>query len=177
LNECSLLLRAASFAADRHRDQRRKGTEEMPYVNHPFAVARVLCDEGGVTDAEVLAAALLHDTVEDTATTLDDLSRAFGQRIARIVSEVTDDKRLTKMERKRLQVDHASQVSPEAQQLKIADKLCNLRDVLASPPADWPLFRKHQYFEWAKEVVDQVRGANPRLEQQFDAAYARRRTL
>jgi guanosine-3',5'-bis(diphosphate) 3'-pyrophosphohydrolase len=177
VNNCSLILRAASFAADRHRDQRRKGNDESPYINHPFAVASALCDEGGVTDAELLAAALLHDTIEDTATTQEELRRAFGARIAGIVVEVTDDKRLSKAERKRLQVEHAAQVSKEAKQLKIADKLCNLREILASPPADWPLFRKRQYFDWAKDVVDQVRDANPQLARLFDAAYAERSKL
>ncbi len=177
MDTSSLILRAASFAADRHRDQRRKGIEETPYINHPFAVACALCDEGGVTDAELLAAALLHDTVEDTATTHEELHRVFGQRIAGIVAEVTDDKRLAKAERKRLQLDNAALVSREAQQLKIADKLCNLRDILSSPPADWPLFRKRQYFDWAKAVVDRVRESNPRLAEKFDAAYALRSTL
>jgi guanosine-3',5'-bis(diphosphate) 3'-pyrophosphohydrolase len=173
----SLILRAAAFAADRHRDQRRKGVDESPYINHPFAVASVLCDEGGVTDVEILAAALLHDTIEDTATTREELRRAFGARVAGIVAEVTDDKSLSKAERKRLQLDGASLVSKDAQQLKIADKLCNLREILSSPPADWPLFRKRQYFDWAKAVVDQVRESNPGLAAKFDAAYAQRSRL
>jgi guanosine-3',5'-bis(diphosphate) 3'-pyrophosphohydrolase len=174
VNECSLILRAATFAAERHRDQRRKGVEETPYINHPFAVASVLCDEGGVNDPELLAAALLHDTIEDTATTQDELRVAFGTRVAGIVAEVTDDKNLSKAVRKRHQIDHASHASKDAQQLKIADKLCNLRDILSSPPVNWPLFRKHQYFDWAKEVVDQVRDSNPGLAAKFDAAYALR---
>jgi GTP diphosphokinase / guanosine-3',5'-bis(diphosphate) 3'-diphosphatase len=177
VNDYSLLLRAARFAAERHRDQRRKGIEESPYINHPFAVASALCDEGGVTDPELLAAALLHDTIEDTATTKEELRAAFGSRIAGIVAEVTDDKRLSRAVRKRLQVDQAAHVSKDAQQLKIADKLCNLRDVITSPPADWPMFRKYQYFEWAKEIVDQVRAANPLLAAKFDAAYAERSKL
>ncbi len=177
MNACRLILRAASFAADRHRDQRRKGLDETPYINHPFAVASALCDEGGVTDGELLAAALLHATIEDTATTQAELREAFGTRIAGIVAEVTDDKRLSKAERKRLQLDNASHVSSDAQQLKIADKLCNLREILSSPPADWPLFRKREYFDWAKAVVDQVRESNPRLAEKFDAAYARRASL
>jgi GTP diphosphokinase / guanosine-3',5'-bis(diphosphate) 3'-diphosphatase len=177
LNTSSLILRAASFAADRHRDQRRKGADESPYINHPFAVASALCDEGGVTDGEVLAAALLHDTIEDTATTLEELRKAFGTRVAGIVAEVTDDKRLSKAERKRLQLDNASHVSRDAQQLKLADKLCNLREILSSPPVDWPMFRKYEYFDWAKAVVDQVRASNPRLAEKFDAAYALRSRL
>jgi len=99
------------------------------------------------------------------------------ERVAAIVAEVTDDKNLSKVERKRIQLDNAALVSQDAQQLKIADKLCNLRDILASPPADWPMFRKYQYFEWAKEVVDQVRDANPLLAAKFDAAYAQRSKL
>lgn len=177
MNTSSLILRAASFAADRHRDQRRKGADESPYINHPFAVASALCDEGGVTDGELLAAALLHDTIEDTATTHDELRKAFGTRVAGIVAEVTDDKRLSKAERKRQQLDNASHVSRDAQQLKIADKLCNLREILSSPPADWPMFRKYEYFDWAKAVVDQVRASNPRLAEKFDAAYAQRSRL
>jgi guanosine-3',5'-bis(diphosphate) 3'-pyrophosphohydrolase len=177
LNTSSLILRAASFAADRHREQRRKGADESPYINHPFAVASVLCDEGGVTDGELLAAALLHDTIEDTATTQEELRKVFGTRIAGIVAELTDDKSLSKAERKRIQLDNASHVSRDAQQLKIADKLCNLREILSSPPADWPLFRKCQYFDWAKAVVDQVRESNPGLAEKFDAAYALRSKL
>jgi guanosine-3',5'-bis(diphosphate) 3'-pyrophosphohydrolase len=177
LNTSSLILRAASFAADRHRDQRRKGADESPYINHPFAVASALCDEGGVSDGELLAAALLHDTIEDTATTQEELRKVFGTRIAAIVAELTDDKSLSKAERKRIQLDNASLVSKDAQQLKIADKLCNLREILSSPPADWPLFRKHQYFDWAKAVVDQVRESNPRLAEKFDVAYAQRSRL
>jgi GTP diphosphokinase / guanosine-3',5'-bis(diphosphate) 3'-diphosphatase len=177
LNTSSLILRAAAFAADRHRDQRRKGADESPYINHPFAVASALCDEGGVSDGELLAAALLHDTIEDTATTQEELRKVFGTRIAAIVAELTDDKSLSKAERKRIQLDNASLVSKDAQQLKIADKLCNLREILSSPPADWPLFRKYQYFDWAKAVVDQVRESNPRLAEKFDVAYAQRSRL
>lgn len=177
MNSCSLLLRAATFAANRHHDQRRLGHEDMSYVNHPFAVASALCDEGGVTDVELLAAALLLDTIEDTATTEEELRRAFGARVAGIVAEMTDNKNLSKAQQKRVQLDDAANASPDAQQLKIADKLCNLRDILESPPMDWPLFRKNQYFDWAKAVVDQVRGANPGLAKKFDAAHALRMRL
>jgi guanosine-3',5'-bis(diphosphate) 3'-pyrophosphohydrolase len=176
-SELALLLKALAFAAHKHRDQRRKDPEASPYINHPIALADVLVNEGGVTDIEVLCAALLHDTVEDTATTPQELAQAFGARVAGIVAEVTDDKSLSKAERKRLQLDGASLVSKDAQQLKIADKLCNLREILSSPPADWPLFRKRQYFDWAKAVVDQVRESNPGLAAKFDAAYEQRSRL
>jgi guanosine-3',5'-bis(diphosphate) 3'-pyrophosphohydrolase len=170
--ELALLLKALAFAAHKHRDQRRKDAQASPYINHPIALADVLVNEGGVTDVEVLCAALLHDTVEDTATTHEELVDAFGSRIARIVAEVTDDKSLSKAERKRLQVEHAVRLSPEAKRVKLADKICNLRDVASHPPAHWDLPRRREYFDWAKSVVDRLRGVDPRLEEAFDHAYA-----
>jgi len=173
VKDLALLLKALAFAAHKHRDQRRKDAEASPYINHPIALADVLMNEGGVTDVEVLCAALLHDTVEDTATTHEELVNAFGTRIARIVAEVTDDKALPKSERKRLQVEHASAISREAKLVKLADKICNLRDVVERPPAKWDLQRRREYFDWAKQVVDRLRGTNVRLEAAFDAAYAK----
>src|SRR5437762_11462561 len=172
--DLALLLKALAFAAHKHRDQRRKDAESSPYINHPIALADVLINEGGVTDVEVLCAALLHDTVEDTATTHEELVDAFGPRIARIVAEVTDDKRLPKAERKRLQIEHAASLSPEAKLVKLADKICNLRDVADRPPAKWDLERRQEYFEWAKRVIDGLRGANRKLEAAFDTAYLRK---
>jgi guanosine-3',5'-bis(diphosphate) 3'-pyrophosphohydrolase len=170
------LLKALSFAAHKHRDQRRKDAEASPYINHPIALAEVLAGEGGVTDLEVLAAALLHDTIEDTATTGEELAREFGARIAAMVAEVTDDTGLPKAERKRLQIEHAAQLSDGAKLVKLADKICNLRDVAERPPAQWDLARRREYFEWAKRVIDGLRGAPGesmrRLEAAFDAAYA-----
>jgi guanosine-3',5'-bis(diphosphate) 3'-pyrophosphohydrolase len=174
-SELALLLKALAFAAHKHRDQRRKDPAASPYINHPIALADVLMNEGGVTDVEVLCAALLHDTVEDTATTPQELKDIFGPRIAGIVAEVTDDKALGKAERKRLQVEHAARLSPEAKLVKLADKICNLRDVAERPPATWDLARRREYFDWAKRVVDGLRGAHPRLEAAFDAAYGMRK--
>jgi GTP diphosphokinase / guanosine-3',5'-bis(diphosphate) 3'-diphosphatase len=173
--ELALLLKALAFAAHKHRDQRRKDPEASPYINHPIALADVLVNEGGVTDVEVLCAALLHDTVEDTATTPEELGAAFGARIARIVAEVTDDKTLPKTERKRLQVAHAGELSQEAKLVKLADKICNLRDVAERAPPSWDLARRREYFDWAKRVVDGLRGAHPQLEAAFDAAYGMRK--
>ena len=173
--ELALLLRALAFAAHKHRDQRRKDPAASPYINHPIALADVLVNEGGVDDVEVLCAALLHDTVEDTATSHEELLDAFGSRIARIVAEVTDDKRLPKVERRRLQIEHAPKLSHEAKLVKLADKLCNLRDVAERPPAKWDLARRREYFDWAKRVVDGLRGTHPRLEAAFDAAYSMRK--
>jgi guanosine-3',5'-bis(diphosphate) 3'-pyrophosphohydrolase len=169
-----LLLDALAFAADKHRRQRRKDRHASPYINHPIALAQVLAGEGGVKDAEILAAALLHDTIEDTRTTFDELKRKFGRRVARMVLEVTDDKRLRRHTRKRLQIEHAAQLSRGAKLVKLADKICNLRDLRDRPPVGWNKRRRREYFDWARQVIDGLRGVHPRLEAAFDAAYARR---
>ena len=170
----ALILRAAAFAAHKHRDQRRKDKSASPYINHPIALAAVLSRVGGITNANVLAAALLHDTLEDTETTRAELRAAFGPKIANIVAEVTDNKRLRKQRRKELQVEHAAHISKSAKLVKLADKIANLSDLIASPPAGWPLQRKREYFDWAKRVIDQVRGTNSNLERKFDALYRKR---
>ncbi len=180
-----LLLKALAFAAHKHRDQRRKDAEASPYINHPIALADVLVNEGGVHDFEVLCAALLHDTIEDTATTRAELHAGFGARIAAVVAAVSDDKALPKAERKRAQIEHAAQLRTgqaglpadlgrAAMLVKLADKICNLRDVAEHPPAGWDGVRRREYFEWAKQVVDRLRGTHARLEEAFDAAYAKR---
>jgi guanosine-3',5'-bis(diphosphate) 3'-pyrophosphohydrolase len=165
------LIRAIAFAADKHRNQRRKDAEASPYINHPIALANVLANEGGIDDERVLLAAVLHDTIEDTDTSHDELVQWFGAEVARIVAEVTDDKSLPKAERKRLQIEHAAHISHAAQLVKLADKICNLRDILAMPPANWSEERKREYFEWARRVVDGLRGAHAGLEAAFDETY------
>ena len=173
-NPFGLLVEALDFAARKHRDQRRKDADASPYINHPIALARVLVSEGGVSDPIVLAAALLHDTIEDTETSADELARAFGAEVAGIVLEVTDDKSLEKQARKRRQVEHAPELSARARLVKLADKICNLRDVVDAPPAKWSLERRQEYFDWARDVVDGLRGVHPVLEAIFDRTYATR---
>jgi guanosine-3',5'-bis(diphosphate) 3'-pyrophosphohydrolase len=168
------LLDALAFAAWKHRNQRRKDVEASPYINHPIALARVLAVEGGVTDEKTLIAAILHDTVEDTETTPEELRLRFGRKVAAAVAEVTDDKTLAKPRRKQLQIDHAPHLTKRAKLVKLADKICNLRDVATSPPRGWPLRRQRAYFDWAKRVVDGLRGTHPRLEALFDEAYRAR---
>lgn len=170
-------VKAIAFAADKHRNQRRKDAEASPYINHPIALANVLANEGGVSDLTVLCAAVLHDTIEDTDTTADELKTAFGQDIASVVLEVTDDKSLSKEVRKQLQIEHVANISSAAKLVKLADKICNLRDILASPPADWSTERKDAYFSWAGNVVDGLRGVHPALERIFDQTVARRGEL
>lgn len=169
-----LIIKALEFAARKHRDQRRKDVIASPYINHPIALANVLSNEGGVSDVNVLCAALLHDTVEDTETTAAELTEIFGKTISDIVLEVTDDKSLSKEERKRAQIEHAAHISDQAKLVKLADKISNLRDIVGSPPADWDVVRKNEYFNWAKKVVDQVRGTNAALEKIFDDIYTNR---
>ncbi|HET6598331.1 MAG TPA: HD domain-containing protein [Burkholderiaceae bacterium] len=165
------LIDATAFAADKHVNQRRKDAQSSPYINHPVALARVLAVEAGIDERLPLLAALLHDTVEDTDTTESELVQRFGIDVAAVVMEVTDDKTLPKPRRKQLQVEHAPHMSRAAQMVKLADKTCNLRDVAGNPPADWPLERRQEYFDWAKSVIDGLRGVHPRLEAIFDAAY------
>jgi len=176
-SDLTLLLKALAFAAHKHRDQRRKDRAASPYINHPIALANVLSREGRVSDIDVLCAALLHDTIEDTRTTFRELRSAFGVRIAKTVLEVTDNKRLRKHTRKRLQVEHAAGLSRNAKLVKLADKICNVRDLADHPPLGWNKKRRREYFDWAKRVIDQVRGTNRRLEAAFDLAYARRPRL
>ncbi|MCU7906862.1 MAG: HD domain-containing protein [Candidatus Thiodiazotropha sp. (ex Epidulcina cf. delphinae)] len=168
------LMRTLTFAARKHRDQRRKDIEASPYINHPITLADILVNEGGVTDTETLIAALLHDTIEDTDTTAEDIASEFGLVIAGLVMEVSDDSSLSKLERKELQIRHAPDLSRKARLVKLADKIANLRDIDQSPPADWSLQRKQAYFDWAKAVIDGLRGTHEGLEAIFDAAYRKR---
>ena len=168
MNDLSKLLEAASFAAKRHTGQKRKGSDGEPYINHPLEVANLLANVGNVSDFDILIAAVLHDTVEDTGVTKEELEARFGQQVANYVSEVTDDKSLPNDERKRLQIEHAPHLSHGAKQIKLADKISNIADVTNNPPHDWPHERKVAYVDWGENVVAGLRGANPELEKRFD---------
>jgi (p)ppGpp synthase/HD superfamily hydrolase len=168
MTEVALLLQAVRFAADKHRDQRRKDKEASPYINHPIGVAELLATVGGVTDLPTLQAAVLHDTVEDTGATLSELEEVFGSEVRFLVEEMTDDKSLPKDERKCLQIEHAQGMSEWAKQIKIADKICNIRDITQTPPSNWSLERKKEYLQWAAKVVEGCRGSNANLEPRFD---------
>jgi guanosine-3',5'-bis(diphosphate) 3'-pyrophosphohydrolase len=166
------LFEALVFAASKHRDQRRKDAPGSPYINHPIGVANLLAGDGNVADEDVLLAAVLHDTIEDTNTTFEELAAMFGPRVAGFVREVTDDRALPKQTRKQLQIEHAPHLSEGAKHIKLADKICNVRDIVNDPPADWPIERRLDYFDWAERVVAGCRGANPALEKAFDDALA-----
>ena len=171
----SAILTALHFAADKHRDQRRKGAEASPYVNHLIEVAELLAREGEVTDVITLQAAILHDTLEDTETTPAELDARFGVEVRRIVEEVTDDKQLSYAERKRLQIAHARHLSERAKLVKLADKIANLRSLLHAPPVQWSLKQKREYVAWSDRVGEGLRGCNRQLEESFDAEVAQGR--
>lgn len=164
----AILLKALHFSSIKHRDQRRKDFSKSPYINHPIQVVETLWEVGGVRDDATLVAAALHDTIEDTETSPDELRAVFGDEVLALVLEVTDDKSLIKPERKRLQVEHAPHLSPRAKLIKLADKISNLADILHSPPSDWSLQRRQEYLLWGEQVVAGLRGTNAALEKKYD---------
>ena len=172
MHDLPLIVDALDFAAHAHRDQRRKGADATPYISHPIALARILTVEGGIQDPIVIAAALLHDTVEDCGVTLSELVQRFGQEVADTVAEVTDDKSLPKEKRKELQVEHAAHISDRAKLVKLADKIANVRDIGQNPPSDWSTERQHEYANWAAQVVYCMTGTHQLLESLFNAAHA-----
>jgi guanosine-3',5'-bis(diphosphate) 3'-pyrophosphohydrolase len=162
------LLNAVIFATKKHQGQKRKGKNQDPYIFHPLNVAKVIMEIGQIVDQGIVIAAILHDTLEDTTATRKELARCFGQKVTDIVDEVTDNKKLDKNERKRLQVVHAPSLSYEARVVKLGDKLVNCRDILSSPPAGWSKKRMRNYIQWAFDVIAQIRGTNAQLEDAFD---------
>jgi guanosine-3',5'-bis(diphosphate) 3'-pyrophosphohydrolase len=168
----TLILKAAFFAAQKHRVQTRKGEGSLPYINHPLQVALILSETGGINDPEVIAAALLHDTIEDTDTMPEELENEFGPRVRSLVEELTDDKSLPRQRRKQLQVEHAADKSPEAAAIKIADKISNIMDVTQSPPEGWDIARRREYLEWGERVVKNLPTGNKALERLFKEVLA-----
>ncbi len=171
-----VLRRAANFAAWKHDGQMRKGEGQTPYIHHPIEVCAILAEVGGVTNLDILQAALLHDTIEDTETTAEELESHFGSKVCSIVLEVTDDTSLEQHARKAMQVKHAPHLSKDAQILKLADKISNIFDVAFSTPVDWAPERQFEYFDWASRVVAGLRGCNSALEALFDKQLAASRS-
>ena len=169
--DISLLLKAFKFAAFKHRDQRRKDQRASPYINHPIAVAEALWEIGGIRDGATLVAGILHDIIEDTDTSPEELASEFGEEICGIVKELTDDKYLPKHVRKRLQLENAGTLSTRARPVRMADKISNLDDIIHSPPAGWSLERREEYVIWARQVIDRLRGSNRALEDYFDGLF------
>lgn len=163
---------ALQFAARKHKAQRRKGGTHIPYINHPIDVATLLATIGKVTDADILSAAVLHDTVEDTDTTAEEIERTFGPVIAGLVAEVTDDPALTSAQRKERQQAEAPSKSRAAKLIRLADKTCNVRDITHACPPSWSRERQIAYFDWAERVVAGLRGTDAALEAEFDRMLA-----
>jgi guanosine-3',5'-bis(diphosphate) 3'-pyrophosphohydrolase len=171
-NNMTLMLRAVSYAAWAHRDQRRKDKSSTPYINHPIGVAELIASVGLISDIDILRAAVLHDVVEDTPCTISDIRNHFGGFVGNIVEEVTDNKSLSKDERKRLQIEHAHDMSYPARVVKLADKLHNLTDLIMNPPPHWSEFRIQGYFVWAHKVIEGLRGTNVHLEKALDSVFS-----
>ncbi len=166
------LTRALTFAAEAHANQRRKGAAQEPYLNHLVEVMDLVARATDGNDIELLIAALLHDVVEDTAVTREQLSQTFGERVARIVEENSDDMSLPKDERRRQRIAGMVKKSADARMVKTADVISNLRAMATSPPAGWTADRKLGYLEGCRQLIDAGRGANPNLETVFDETAA-----
>ncbi len=173
--DLTLFLKALNFSAEKHRHQRRKDTAASPYINHPIEVANILWTIGEVYDVTTIIGALLHDTLEDTDTTQEEIRLNFGDLVLALVMEVSDDKSLPKQERKRNQIIHSPHLSRRAQEIKLADKICNVHDIACAPPGHWPRERRLDYLDWARAVIDGLRGANNKLEKYFDETLERAR--
>lgn len=169
----AVILSALQFAAHKHKGQYRKGGLNVPYINHPIDVATLLATVGEVRDVEILAAAMLHDTVEDTDTTPGELQRLFGAAIAKLVAEVTDDPGLSSVDRKATQEAEAPFKSHRAKLIRLADKTCNIHDITHAPPPGWSVDRQREYFAWAARVVKALGSVNGALEAEFAARLAR----
>ena len=166
---------ALRYASIQHCDQRRKGQLKAPYINHPLELVSILWEVGGIRDMDTLVAALLHDTVEDTSSKPEEISQMFGEEVQSLVMELTDDKNLPKAERKRLQVEHAPHKSPRARQIKLADKISNVKEISEDPPDNWEISRRIEYLNWTEQVVNGLRGHHPALEARFDEVLAQGR--
>jgi len=163
-HDLSQFIKALHFSAGKHRDQRRKNREQTPYINHPIELTYLLTEVGGVTRRDVLIAAVLHDTIEDTETTPEEIRRIFGEKVKSLVLEVTDDKTIPKGRRKTLQLINADTLTEEARLIRIADKISNVTDLGNSPPMGWTQKRKIDYLDWTEKVVTKIAGTNQDLE-------------
>jgi len=164
------VLKAADTAAHWHSHQRRKGKHEEPYVNHLLEVAMLVAEATEGKRPDLVVAALLHDSIEDQEVPRKMIAASFGENIASIVMELTDDKTQPKDVRKRHQIETAPYKSADAKIIKLADKISNLRAIATSPPADWSVQRRLDYIDWARQVVAGLRGTSSSLEHQFDEA-------
>ena len=164
------LLRTTVYATHKHGTQTRKNDAKTPYIVHPVFVCTTL-QSVGINDLATLQAALLHDVVEDTKTPLSDIKKEFGTRVASIVDHVTDDKSLSKVKRKQLQIVHSHTMGDAAKLVKLADKYANLHDLKTSPPVDWSPAVVRGYFFWCYAVCEGLRNTNEKLESLLDTCF------
>uniref|UniRef100_A0A8R1XYA5 Guanosine-3',5'-bis(diphosphate) 3'-pyrophosphohydrolase MESH1 n=1 Tax=Onchocerca volvulus TaxID=6282 RepID=A0A8R1XYA5_ONCVO len=168
INDISLIIKAVDLAARRHRKQRRKDATQTPYVNHPIGVAYILTNEGQITDTATVIAAILHDTVEDTKTTDEEIRRMFGDEIADIVKECTVVKSIKREIRMKSQLEKASKLSRKAKLVQLADKLYNIRDIERCTPCGWTKQHVAEYISFAKDLLSNIRGTHDYLETALD---------
>lgn len=172
MEDISVFVKACQFASEKHKTQKRKNKEGTPYINHPLEVANYISEVGKVYDTVPLVAAVLHDTVEDTDATYEELVSVFGKEIADVVMELSDDKSLPKLTRKKLQAEHAKSISHSAKLVKICDKISNVKSTVLEPPMNssisWSKEMCVGYGIWSRAVVDNMRGTNLALELEFD---------
>jgi len=164
----SKILSALRFASLKHKNQFRKGQQQIPFINHPIRVANLLAENGESEDTDLLTAAILHDAVEDTDTTFAEIETLFGKAVCELVIECTDDKSLLSYERKQKQIDYAPKASTRAKKLKLADKICNVIDIRENPPKGWATSRKLAYLSWAEAVFTGLKGTNAQLDKIFE---------
>lgn len=170
------VLRAADAAAKWHVHQRRKGPAGEPYVNHLLEVATLVAEATDGAEPDLIIAALLHDAIEDQEVPQELIAKEFGDVVAKLVMEMTDDKSLEKAVRKQRQIETAARTSNGAKILKLADKTSNLRALAASAPADWSVRRRLEYVAWAERVAEGLKGASAKLEAEFGRAAAAARS-
>jgi len=161
------LILSIDFAARKHSRQRRKDPAASPYINHPIEVMKLL-SQCGITDVEILQSAVLHDTLEDTETSLSELTNLFGSRVANMVNEVTYEKQIPQIQRKQLEIDSIPHCSKGAQLIKQADKISNLTTIASSPPINWSSQRITGFIHWSYFIFKQCRGNNQQLDEITD---------
>ena len=166
-SEMAKIVRAAYFAGEKHKDQRRSDKEETPYINHPLELASILVDEGHIEDVDVICAALLHDTIEDTDTTYEELNLIFGSVVTSIVREVTNDMSLSSPERRLKEAASIPHLTFQAKLVKLADKIANIRDISTMPPVGWTLEKKEAYFDFSLSIAEQAKDASQVLYEIF----------
>lgn len=161
--------RAAHFAAKKHKGQKRSNGK-TPYIAHPIAVAKILHDEAGIKDDATIIASLMHDTIEDTNTTREEIAELFGNEVASIVAEVSNPPGIG-ANKHQWQIDHAKELSDKAASLKVADKIANLRDIVNDPPV-WDQQKKMDYYDHANMMVDAIEKPHPILRDLFKKQYS-----